>query len=418
MSAAKHLKEHAMLGLVGLNSYLATVGVGGKFSSLDDAIDYRAGISHTTLETKSAAASSGSGYGGREITLSSALTSNFGTRMVLVQIGTTRAPFLARVRNTTSIIAKLPILTSFTNQDITIYDPVFVNIHIMPGTTLDISAQPSFIPSCTIVSSQPGTSLIRTSFTGTSAGLLTMAGYTTLVRMYGLHVATRESVTSQQLVQLATDEMAEFEIVSNKMYHAAADVIYQGDGNIGRLLVSDNDLYGRYDVCRFTQCRQLDFLNNRVTALDYGADFVAAGVAIDTSNTSDASIINIRGNTIRAEAVAADSTAYGIDLRRLGNDTVVNVTGNFIQAYTHDTTGTLSEVVGVGSYTTTATVTPEVNVLGNVFDCRQDGAAAARVNPIHNVNANYVFNRANNMAVSGSSATNGSNTTDKHASLF
>ena len=418
MSAAKHLKEHAMLGLVGPNSYLATVGVGGKFSSLDDAIDYRFGISHTTLETKSAAASSGSGYGGREVTLSSALSSSYSNRMVLVQIGSTSTPFLARVRTTTSLIAKIPILTSFSNQDITIYDPVWVNINILPGTTLELASAPSAIPACTVLSSIPGTSIIRPTYATNNSRVLSMHAYSTLIRIDGLSITTRENPASQQILSLATGEMAEFEIVRNNFWNGSFDAIYQGDGDVGRILLQDNELYGRYDVCRFTQCRQLDILFNRMTAVDYGADGIAACIAIDTINTANGSVVNIRGNRLRAETVVADSLAYTIDLRGLGTDSVINVTDNFIQAYTHDTTGTASEVVGVGCYTTTATVTPEVNVLGNVFDCRQAAAAAARVNPIHNVNANYVFNRANNMAVSGSSATNGSNTTDKHASLF
>jgi len=377
MGIAKHIKEHAKLGIYGLGASTYTVGSGQQFSSVGDAlavIDALPTMTDEITEDCSSEESNASGTLDKRIIKPASGTpfSVFDVGQVVgVEIDGSGCPILGVVYSSTKILLKHPILTDLAATSCVVGIPQYKSIIAMPGHVEEKSTGTWAVPSFTAAGA-----LVRgTTRLEVTAGteLFSVPATSNETYFYNLGLSSKNTGGIQLINYTALNYQADTYYQDLDGFSAAQDCIFFADGNLGGVHSKGCNLTGGYDIFRL----------RRHTALPMER-------------------YNISGNSLSAfgQDIINGSVAHGavrtIDIRNLlQTGAIVNVNGNDIYA-TGDTAG---EVVGFKCVGSAGGEAPTIHSINNTYNVRNNGAGDKFT--MDSDQANYTINRAGNIQISG-----------------
>ena len=422
MNIPKHIKEHAMLGVATLDSTVSfTVGTGGKFSSVVDALTEAsslADITDTVTTNCTSLESNSSGTLDKRFIKADSGTPfsvfNVG-QLVGVKLDGSGCPVLGIIVDDVHILLRHPILTDLSATSCTIGLPSYKSVLIMPGHIEDeITTSPTVPSFTTIEALVRGTTRLGAT-SGTAVFVVPTSSNETRFKKLGLANAAQTGV---QLINYGgLRYQADTYIEEIDGYSAAQDGFYFADGILGGVHVSGCNVTSGYDTFRLRKHREVNLVDNVFDAFSYISSSYAQASAIALGSGSLTAMpverYNFRGNTLKSygqdavTGVVVHGDVRVVDIRnKLNSGAFVNIQGNEIYASGDvDTPGT-GEVIGVKCIGSADGETPTITCTDNIFDIRNGGTGDAF--SMDSDQANYTIDRAGNVELSG--CTTGANT--------
>ena len=422
-----------------LGSNVITVGDGGDFTDIADAIDYRNTVHQHTLAHTTTCTITGSSSGTvdvRTITLASAFSAYAATRTASygVQINNAGPIIPVRLYSDTLVLLPYPITQDFAaGTPIKIYELKRASIFVLPGNQLILSAHDDMtFPAYTTLAGIPGTSeIIKRS---SSVGSLFVTDDTfNQSRITGLRLVDdyhginsiffnmNKGAGNNSLVP-----MADFEFDNNDVVTTSNDVLYCiTPGGIG-LNVHDNKMKGTFDVLRFSTHRKVLVYDNDIDieASSFLDNDNPAGVVLGATSAWDYAwqTYEVRNNHIKCvdfptQYASSKASATGVDIRNpISSAADVIVVGNTIDVEVVAGTGA-GWTIGTESATgikvgplATGTNTPTIVVKDNNVRAAVSGGNTTTPTIAKSSNANYVIKTAGNSVFGGGATALGANT--------
>ena len=205
MSIPKHIKEHLALGVTIGSSTRLSVGPGGTFSSIEDALTARAGIAHTLLASITATVTGTTAgtvsvqkaakVGGDDLT-------GYVGREVYAQIGGAGPLIKMFIVSATELFSKYPFYADLTAEDFDLYEIKPVSIILQPGLREALTSALS-VPSFTSIATL---GLGSASLYSSGAGRLDISDANE-VTIYGLQTNQAHNLASGVTLQAANTDM-------------------------------------------------------------------------------------------------------------------------------------------------------------------------------------------------------------------
>lgn len=412
-----------------------TVGTGGRFSNLDDALIERATIGHILLAGGMTGSIAQTGLDDSRIiqltgTPLSALLHLKGN--VGVRIGGAGNPILmCTIVSSSKIQLFAPIAAAFAGAQVDVYRIVPVGISILPGETISLGTSGSrTIPAFTTFSCPVplGAAIFHED---TVAGNTFMLDATAnAIYFKDLNIGDATHKINSIFLRLPTSTagnsqtLCEYGFKDCRIITASQDFVYAGQGSVpvGALRLHGNFIHGTYDIINPMTCRALDVLGNTFRMQSIG-DFESGG---GDSGEPTALVLGqgsghvyphiratIKNNIMDISGVPSTggdgAKVSAIEIRsEIPSNAIVDIAGNEITCTKVGGTGVVSNAVGVRvSDNVVDPNTPTILVRSNTFDVRHTAGAAGTAYSMHSNNINYSIKRAGNFVKNG---TLGSNT--------
>ena len=390
-----------------LGANAITVGAGGMFATLEEAIAYRVATYPHTVVAPNTITVTGTVSGTvakHQFTLGTAIAGySANDAMYGIRIGGATAPIIpCRMRTNTIGYLEYPFPADFTDTACEVMRPVRSNVVLLPGTHLNISTDvllPDYTTFCALI---PGTSSIKT-YGG--AGALVTQILTNKTRFTGLLLEDIRHGNLGQMIKLIKSvadnifvPLCDIQFDNNELRTGTNDLIYTTlAGSIG-ITAFNNKAFGTYDIFRLGTHRKALIHDNEITVKSLvvidgeaatGCVFGSAGAA---SWDYPDQLHVFSGNTVHCYTetnTTADgwATATGVSIR--GGVNTANsfvVSGNTFDLTTNCETaitgtpyyGYSSIALSVGDVGESfGAETPQVVFKDNAVRSRKTGAQAA-----------------------------------------
>ena len=402
---------------VGMGPNVLTVGASGaRFSTLDDALEYRATVEHTVIASGlTGNATVGAGADVRNIALTGTPLAAFvGYKGIVgIRIGAVGQPVLrGYIYNSATLRMLAPLPATLTDVEITVYTINHVGIAILPGERIELAHSTTrYIPGHTTIFC-PVKGAASMYHVGTTAGSAFISSTADNVIFKDLVLGDTNNTNGSIPFQFELPTQAEMTFLGCELLAQAQDFIYGSGSVMGQLNLIGNKIIAAFDVVNPMIFRNLNVRDNEFYM--YGVEFVDGGAPTPIvlgSNSLAPTLTypqieaHFTGNIVHSDVmgIAASSKAVGVEIRQaLPNQALVNVRANTFKIR--------SSGVGASSYgvlvnsAVTGSNTPTILVRDNIFDVT---SAVGTANTMHSAEATYVINRQGNYTIAG---TLGSNT--------
>lgn len=318
-----------------MGAKIITVGAGGQFETLAEAIAYRNTTYPHTLLLTSTLTVSGTSSGTvpvHNFTLAAAIP-NFSTRnsMLGIRVGGAAAPVIpCRMLSSTVGCLEYPFPADYAGAACEIVQPVTASIVLLPGTSLELTTSHTLPAYTTFGALIPGTATIAKAggsgdmVTDTTANKIRFTGLTLLDRFNNINsilLAINQGYSANAFVPLA-----DFQIDNCNLITGANDLVYcTAPGGIG-FTAFNNKCFGTYDVFKLGTHRRAHIYNNEITveALRAGDGEAATACVFGATGASawdypiqEHYFINniVRCFTLASTFVDGWATATGVSIR-------------------------------------------------------------------------------------------------------